>query len=248
MRPATSMRARDEAGFTVVEMMVGSALAMTVLLAALVLLDTSVRLTGRATDRVDATQRGRQAMDIIVRDLRSQVCLASGTPAVVAADPWSVTFYADLGDGNSSAPPNKRVLTYNDATGTITQDVYVGTGEPPATTYPAEPTRRTVILADVGPDPSIASVGPSLTPGSTAATRPIFRYYKFNTAAPPAPDAALSTPLSAGDRALVARIAVNFAVRPSRSPASAEPAVVVQDDVYVRSADPNDSSPSPQCV
>ena len=75
VRVTARRRASDERGFTIIELMVAMSVGMVVLLAAFMLLDRSFTASGQIADRQEALQRGRQAMELITRQLRSQVCV-----------------------------------------------------------------------------------------------------------------------------------------------------------------------------
>ena len=107
----------------------------------------------------------------------------------------------------------------------------MGTGTAPAITYPTTPTRTRLLAENVVPE------------GST----PIFAYYAYNTQDPPRPDTALSTPLSATDLGTVARIEISFRTLSPNSNTT-RGSIVLQDQVYVRAADPNDPAPTPTCA
>ena len=100
-------RLRREDGFTIPELLITISMSMIIALAGFGLLDTSIRRTGETQRRVEATQRGRQALDQMTRQLRSQVCLSATTPAMAVASPLSATFYVDL--SNHSKPVEQRV-------------------------------------------------------------------------------------------------------------------------------------------
>src|SRR4051794_28138499 len=90
-------RLRSERGFTIIEMLVASAIGVVVLLVLLNLLDATQTATSRVTARVDGTQRGRTAMEQVTQRLRSQTCVSSLTPIIVGdttspTDANSVTF------------------------------------------------------------------------------------------------------------------------------------------------------------
>jgi hypothetical protein len=59
---------------------------MIVSLATFALIETTMKKSGDAAARVEAAQRGRVAMDIITRQLRSQVCITSNSAATTAWD------------------------------------------------------------------------------------------------------------------------------------------------------------------
>ena len=76
-------------------------------------------------------------MDLITRQLRSQVCVGNTPPMVTATD-TTASFYADLSDGTGAI--RRRTLTYNTATDTITESVVVGHRHlPRASPSPAPP-------------------------------------------------------------------------------------------------------------
>ena len=95
-------RLRSQDGFTLPELLTAMAMGTIILLGAFGLLDTAMRRTSETQLKVEATQRGRQALDLVTRQLRSQVCLDTATPAVLEATPTSVTFYADLSNGSGA--------------------------------------------------------------------------------------------------------------------------------------------------
>jgi type II secretory pathway pseudopilin PulG len=238
----TASRARSEAGFTLIELLAGMAIAMVIVLAAFTLMDNSMQLTLHTQSRVDAQSRGRTALDTMVRELRSQVCLDKAPPIVEAR--WSgdrqiLTFYADFSDGSGTVPPQRRVLTYDISDATITESVFDGTGTPPATTY-TQPPRVTTLLDDVAPSPDVAP--------DSSGNRPVFRFYRFDTSPKPLWVGPLNVPLVDADRIAVTKVGIAFGVRGSGAPAADQPLAVLQDDVFVRSADPNLTSPTPTCA
>ena len=67
---------RDDGGFTLVELLVGTTIGLLVLFGGISVLDSTLRISRRTQARVDTAQRARTAMEIFTRDLRSQVLLA----------------------------------------------------------------------------------------------------------------------------------------------------------------------------
>jgi Tfp pilus assembly protein PilW len=228
---------RSEEGFTLPELLVGIIIGMIVVIASLNVLDNTVSLGTKVSNRVDATQRGRTGLDRITRDLQSMVCVP-GDPAqdaFIAGSDNSVDVYADLGDGSASRPPQRRTITYTPATRRLTESVYTPTGTAGAYVFPTTPTATTTLLSDVIQD------------GST----PIFTYYPIDST----PDddvapTALSTSagaLAATDLDNVARIRITFKALPSNRSTAKPGDAVMQDDVYRSAVDPNSADTTPQC-
>lgn len=235
-------RLREEDGLTLTEMLVAITIAMIVSLACFSLIEFTMRRAGEIQGRVEASQKGRAAMDTITRQMRSQVCLSSSVPPMAAATNSSATVYVDHTDGTSGMPPEMHTITFDPASRRIVQRDFVGTGTAPAIVFPVAPNRTKTLLEGVVP----------YRPPGAPQDLPIFRYFAFSTATPPRPDVALATPLSAADLGRVARIEVAFrALRPNvrpNSPGETRGSIVLQDEVYVRAADPNDVAPTPTCA
>jgi prepilin-type N-terminal cleavage/methylation domain-containing protein len=232
----TRRRLGREEGFTLIELLAGMAIGLVVIAAAFAMLDASMRTTLRTQQRVETVQRGRGTMDLMTRQLRSQVCLGK-VASLVQAKSDSVTFYADLTDGSTGKPPQRRTLAF--AGGRITQTIEEGTGMPPATQWLTAPV-STRLLDDAAPDPAIAAAADGTTP--------IFRYYAFTRDPIPLMIGPLATPVAASVLPSIVKISISFGVRHTGAPATDVPRTVMHDDVYIRSADPNLPSPSPLCA
>lgn len=225
-------QARSESGHTLIELVVSMALGMGILLIAFHLLDRSLGLTREVSDRVEAVQGGRLAMDTMTRQLRSQACIG-GNPALFAASGDSVTFYSNL---TETAPPSKDTFAFNEVAGTLTHTKIVGVGAVPATTHTSAP-RTTTLLANAARN------------GATPALAPVFTYYGFDTANPPKAVQQLTPmPLTLAQRERTARIVISFVSRPSKATTTNKRAAVLTDEIFVRSADPNDPAPVPKCA
>jgi type II secretory pathway pseudopilin PulG len=222
-------RLRSEAGVTLIELIVAMVIGMGTLLAVFAVLDTSVKQSNAVAGRVNATQRARLAMDTITRQLRSQVCYSPTVPALVSATDNSVKFHSDLSDG--SRPIEQRELIYDPTKGTINERTWAGVGTP--LTFPTM-TKNRQLIGEI-----------TTRPAPDAA---IFRYYAYNTLVPPRPIVQLATPLSATDLARVARIDVGFITLPPNARPSPAASVTLQNEIYVRVADPNDPAPTPTCA
>jgi Flp pilus assembly pilin Flp len=222
---------REESGFTLVELLVACIVGMIILLASFMMLDSSVVLTGKVTDRVDRTQRARVAMEEITRNLRSQVCPSAGQPALIDAQDYSVTFYSFL--GTHPFVPDKRQIAWDTNTNSIIESVWAGSGAAPNTTWAATPTTKT-ILTDVQPPYASGTSGPR---------GPMFHYFLPGSAS------ALTTPVSATNLAATSRVTIDFMVY-AQSQKLTGTTTTLQDEVYSRTADPNGTSGStaPECA
>lgn len=223
--------ARDERGFTLVELLVAGSLGVIVLLVAGTLSVAFLHAQTRVSDRSEAIARGRTAMEQIVQELRSQVCLGPGMPAVTYASDNEVTFYADLAD--TTFVPEQRDLTF--ANGTLTENVYPGTatGGTPPYRFATTPSKTRVVLDRM----------------QLQGTTPFFRYYSFDGNDPVRPANLLRTPLSDTDEARIVQISISFAALPSRGGGlSGQIAEPFNANVYIRTADPSDPEHSPLCI
>jgi prepilin-type N-terminal cleavage/methylation domain-containing protein len=220
-------RARSEDGFTLPELLTSISIALIVSLATFSLIEFTIRRSGEVQGRVEATQKGRAAMDVITQHMRSQVCLSSDTPPLQIADANQVTFYTDLSDGTQGLPPEKQSITYDPAARTLIERDFVGTRQGQDVVYPASPTRVRTLAENVVP---------------ATAGDPIFKYYAFDEAVdPPRPTVLLATPLVATDRARAVRVEINFrALPPQAQSATARGSILLHDEIYVRAADPDD--------
>lgn len=223
-------RLAREDGYSLPELLIGITVGLIVLFAGLATLDHAAKNSRNTTLRVDAAQRGRLAMDQIVRELRSQVCLGPLSPALIAGTGSSVTFYADLSDG--SRPPERRVLTFDSGTARISEQTFVGTGAAPNTTYSSSPTRTRILLENAFP------VG----------TTPVFRYWAYDTVDPPSPTVGLPVPLSSNDLLRAAVIEIAFMTKPIGKNPKASLSSSLHDQILVRSTDPQDPQPTPVCA
>jgi prepilin-type N-terminal cleavage/methylation domain-containing protein len=220
---------RDERGFTLPELLVAMPIGIIVLLATFFTLDSSVVLTGKVTQRVDRTQRARAAMDDITRKVRSQVCPAAGTPALISADDYSVRFYSFL--GTRPFVPDIREIAWDTNTNSIVERKWAGSGAAPGTTWAASPTTTTLAT----------DVKPPFVSGTSGPRGPVFKYYLGSSQTP------LTTPLSAANLTATSRIGITFMTYPQSTNFTGT-AETMQSDVFIRTADPNSTSTTPDCA
>lgn len=193
-----SARLADERGFTLAELMATIVVSMIVLFALFGLVDNAMRRQSVATDRIEANDRGRSAMDTISSQLRSRVCIGGAQGSLVSASATEIEFFASLGLTGESTTESQRLvlqrrrLTYRPAPDNdVIEKVWVGTAPAPALPPgpPADATRTRTLLTNV-----------SLT-GSV----PFFAY-SAKTGEPALPP----PPVSAANLTKVAQIDVSF--------------------------------------
>jgi type II secretory pathway pseudopilin PulG len=235
---------RAEDGMTLMEMLVAVTISFVVLAATMGLLSSTLRLTGGLMSKTDAMQRGRLAMDRVTQELRSQVCLNLTTPAIIpGATADSVTFYSDFGPGDLTKPPDKRTISFDSATGNITESIVRGTVNPDGSfNYGGTPVKSVIFENASRQTKKVGGIDQPV---------PFLKYFAYEeTGTPPVlrTSQELVPPLTDPAKAArVARIEVAFNARPTGAKDSAN-ATDVEDQVTVRHADPNLTVPDPMCV
>jgi prepilin-type N-terminal cleavage/methylation domain-containing protein len=241
-------RHSDERGFTLIEMLVAASIGVILLMAAFMLLDRSFSSSATIADRQEGLQRGRQAMELITRQLRSQVCVVvppdTGYKApVVSATDDAVSFYGSLSESSTSV--EKRTLTFVPDTATsdpddgvsITQNVITGT---PNTAYPQ------MAFSGSGTTTTLLTKVKRAKSGST--TLPVFRYYRYKPGAPVGDLEQLTAPVAAANLPSIALIKIAFRSYADRPISDDNDATQLEDDVYIRISDSSEAQETPQCI
>jgi prepilin-type N-terminal cleavage/methylation domain-containing protein len=236
---AVARRVRvGQSGMTLIELMIGMSIALVVTFASFAVLGRATTVSNEIADRQDAIQRGRQAMDLVTRQLRSQVCLGETAEPISYGDATTITFYADLSDG--SEPVTRRTLRFTPASGSqpgrIREDVFVGAGQYPDLEFGATPTTSRVLLSgaeqvELGGQPQA-----------------VFRYFAFQPGSPTGDLQALPVPLNAEDASRTVMVRIEFVSLPERTRPRDKDATTLQDSVYVRLADPTQPLEGPRCI
>jgi len=228
----------EQAGVTLVELLVAMVIGLIVTFASLTVLGRATTVSHEVADRQEAVQRGRQAIELITRQLRSQVCLGEASEPISYGDGSTVTFYADLSNGSTNV--QRRRLTFTapsgSAPGRITEEVFAGSGTYPDLTYGSTPTSSRVLLSGARQ----TQVG--------AVNQPVFRYYAFQPGSPTGDLQELATPLSAADASRTVMVRIAYVVMPERTIPRNFDSTTLQDDVYVRLADPTRPLEGPRCL
>ena len=241
MTPLARIRRRmgQQRGFTLIELLVSMTVGIVIVGVAFGLLDAVVRTFGSSGERVDVSQRGRQAIDGITQKLRSQVCgggptaanpAAQYTPIFTAADKNKIVFWSDTGDKNAdgTTPKGKRVRGLEFSNNTIYELEFPGTGQDPAAT----PAKRELVT-DVAEN------------NGTGSAKGLFRFYAYNPeaanqSAVPAPPLYLeltgSPILPAADLKRIVRVTVAFTAFPRKGQPSDSVAADFNSDFLSRTA------------
>jgi prepilin-type N-terminal cleavage/methylation domain-containing protein len=227
-------RSSDERGFTLIELLVSMTVGVILLLAAFMLLDRSFAASGKIADRQDALQRGRQAMELITRQVRSQVCVGTANVPMLEGTDDRVVFYGSLSENNQSV--TKRTLEYLPASpGSITQSVVTGTGTYPTLSFTGAATNTTLLT-------HVQKVMDGAVP------RPIFKYYRYKAGAPIGDLEQLQTPVSPSNLGRVALIKIAFRTFAVRPISNDNDSTVLENDVYIRISDSSEAQETPQCI
>jgi prepilin-type N-terminal cleavage/methylation domain-containing protein len=223
---------QDESGFALTELIVAMAVGLVVLLAAFLLLDRAHSASREISDRQDAVQRGRQALEYLTRQMRSQVCLGNTTEPITNAQVNSVTFYADLSDGSKNV--ERRTITFDPTAKTIVERVYPGIGVYPDLIFNAAPAETRTLLTQVE--------------NVTSPATPFLRYYAFDPNGAPGALRELPAPLSAANLPLVVMVKIAYVALPEGPRPRNRDATTFHNDVYVRLANPTVPTEGPRCL
>jgi type II secretory pathway pseudopilin PulG len=227
----------DQSGFSLTELLTAMSIGIVLLIAAFTLLDRASSASQEIIDRQDAVQRGRQAMELIVRQLRSQVCLGDEEEPLTWATGNRVTFYADLSNGSKNI--QRRTIYYDAARTNLIEQIFPGAGEYPVLTFSSAPAVERVLASRVEP----------IRDGGTP--REFFRYYGFKLGGAPGELVQLrngGNDLTADQKASVVLVKVGFVVLPDRERPRDRDALTMESDIYVRIADPSRPAEGPACI
>ncbi len=185
---------RDQRGFTLVETLVAMVTGIIVTGALFAILEFSMHQSGRLTEVAQATQLGRTAMNRIVDELHSG-CLSVKFAPVREGSGENKLILID-GYGENAEVPATAVKTetkgiegvrrdeieFNEAKGTLTDAGTLGSGLEANGEYAFAGTKTTVQLGE-----KVAKAE------AEKKAVPVFRYYKYNTAAATSTEAASTT-------------------------------------------------------
>jgi prepilin-type N-terminal cleavage/methylation domain-containing protein len=202
----------DDAGFSLIELLMAMAIGSIVLAALLTVFMGGVRGSMKSTDRVDALRRGRIAMDRVVTLLNSQSCLiqpdGSSSSPILDGQTNQIAFYAALGVVDSA--PSIYRLRYDPPTRRLYEDEFKpkvdSATKKISFTYPGTATTSRVLGTNIIPE----------APGA-----PIFKYWQFVTDEGPTlgmiDTTPLATPLDVTGRQSAVRLTIGFVTQPEKS-------------------------------
>jgi prepilin-type N-terminal cleavage/methylation domain-containing protein len=110
------LRARDEGGFTLVEMLVTLTVLSVLVTAFSLVFQTTITRSATLTERAALESEGRATVDTLAADLRQATCNGQTAP-VVAANGTSVTFYTP----DRQTPYHLREVSYTLAGGVLSE-------------------------------------------------------------------------------------------------------------------------------
>jgi prepilin-type N-terminal cleavage/methylation domain-containing protein len=224
---------RDDAGFSLMELLVALAIGSVVLTALMVVFLNGLSGTAKVTDRVDATARARTTTNIMTSLLQAGVC-NNNTAPIIAADANSVTFTSSL--GGPDADPVEYRLRWDSTTKNVYQDTFNGNGHATdgTVTYPTTPTSTVLIGSKMMP-----------TDGAT-----MFTYYPFSSATGMISGSFITgMPITAVNtlKSIVA-VNTNLLALPSNTVGSSDPrSTSVESQSVVGQVDPSNPGQGTQC-
>ncbi|MDQ8043537.1 MAG: prepilin-type N-terminal cleavage/methylation domain-containing protein [Solirubrobacteraceae bacterium] len=94
---------REDDGFTLVELMTAIVIGVVIIAAAFGAASAAARLQNKTSNRIDAINRGRNAMEAMTQAIRSQQC-AFGTRPMLWASDTGMEFYGSAAAFNQTTP------------------------------------------------------------------------------------------------------------------------------------------------
>lgn len=225
--------ARDEQGFTLIELLVAMAISVVVIAALVTILEFSLHQETQITDKAQANQIGRTAMNEITDELHSSCTGSFGSSAIQAPETtpitplessgqknlWFISAYGDETSGNAVLEHVtehdiswKAEKTSNTGAelGTLTDYEFAGTRNETASNWEFPALSKANAKARV--------LAQNVIPPQSSA---IFQYYKYNNTSTSATFGQLEElgtsqlPLSTAAAKNVAKVTISFAQAPS---------------------------------
>jgi prepilin-type N-terminal cleavage/methylation domain-containing protein len=200
------LRSGGEAGFTLIEMLVSMATALLITFAAFGLLQLVTEQSSRATDYLQTTQLGNQAMSHMVDELRS-ACYATGISPILKESSGTILLF-QTAYGTKAEPTAAQVqeheIKWEEPSGKLVDNEYAAEGTYPTFTFPKTSPKKTILATHVEKSTSF------------------FKYYKYSAEAQESSESVvgsftqLPTPLaSTGEAEQAASVIISFRQLPS---------------------------------
>jgi hypothetical protein len=217
----------DERGTTMIELLVGMAMGMIVLVGLTMTIIVVLHGNSRVDARVEATDNARVAVTRITEELHSACISPQIAPIRTGSNGTELIFWhAAAGQASAVLPtPVKSRIVYSNGTLTQTDYARVG-GTSPSWTFEGEGGNHgtgstRILLSNVGPPPESAS---------------LFTYYKYANGAP----VKTATSLGEGEAPEVITVNVALTARPKSTPvADKGSAATVKDSATMRLTPPS---------
>jgi Tfp pilus assembly protein PilW len=214
--PATILH--DEQGFTLVEMLVSIVTGMVVILATLSVLDISISQSSRISERVDADQHARLAMEKIMLELHSSCISTAFTPVQVGSTDTKLIIVSQTGSEAYFTGVTKHVISLSE--GKLTDASYPSTNS-------KEELGATWKFAGTPSGTQTLARGISKTNSEA-----IFKYYKYVSGN--LSSTALTVPLSETEAKATAEVTVSFTTAPTSERTAADRTVQLSNTAVLR--------------
>lgn len=223
---------RDEAGTTLIELMVALMTGLIILSALTMVIITTVHGTARVDARVEATQRARLALGKLMEELHSACVTPEIAPVKKASEGNMLRFVHQTG---SAVSPTPVLSVISLSANTLTQADYATNGgtAPNWTFNEVTPISTATLLTKVAPIPPSSS---------------IFSYYKYSGGT--ISETPQTTPLSEVEALLTVEVRAAFTAAPEHAAvADAKGGASVQNSATLRLTPPsfNEGSPARPC-
>jgi Prokaryotic N-terminal methylation motif len=200
----------DEAGFTLMEALVAVTLSVVVGLALFAMIEFSFRQTYNVSERVNANQRGRIALEQILLRLHSSCVAVSAVPVLAESSGTTLNILSKEGTQAYFGSMTKHSIYLSGTT--LYDATYNSTGGvAPKWTFPSTPTSTRALLTNV----------------SQSGATPIFQYFKYEGGGTLSAKAQ-TTPLTETEAKSTAAVTVGFTVAPGFTTRSSGPSRSVE--------------------
>jgi hypothetical protein len=245
----------EDSGYTLVELLVATVMALVVTFGAYMILQFTTEDIARQTSRVHVSQNGRVQLERIMEHLHSACVAALVTPVLAKSSGTVLRFISEASEGPSVSKATLHKITFTPASGktegTLVETSWKSTeaSQPPNYVFnEAETPQTTLLLKGVSQT--------ELTTEGKTETLPVFRYYRYYREGDPSAvfgeldPTPIAGELSEAESRLVAKVAMNFTLTPEAgdgvglSAAMAKGRTISFEDAAILRVAPSSSSSS----